>query len=198
MNQVGVNLNQASEALLSYVSGITKNTAKEIVQQRDKEGAFKSREDLRKVKGFGPKTFEQAAGFLRLADAENPLDKSAVHPERYALVETIAKDLGISVADLVGNVDKIRQIDVAKYVSEEVGLPTLKDILSELEKPAPRSSRRVRLRELRREGQQDLRSPGGHAARGCRHQRHQLRRLHRTSASTKTASSTSRRSPTAS
>ena len=136
VNQVGVNLNQASEALLSYVSGITKTTAKEITQHRDKEGAFKSRDDLRKVKGFGPKSFEQAAGFLRLADAENPLDRSAVHPERYALVEKIAKDLGVSVGDLIGNADKIRQVDPVKYVSDEVGLPTLKDILSELEKPA--------------------------------------------------------------
>ncbi|MBK9577139.1 MAG: helix-hairpin-helix domain-containing protein [Fibrobacteres bacterium] len=136
VNQVGVNLNQASEALLSYVSGITKNTAKEIVQYRDKEGAFKTRDELRKVKGFGPKSFEQAAGFLRLAEGENPLDRSAVHPERYALVERIAKDLEISVSELIGNADKIRQIDPVKYVSDEVGLPTLKDILSELEKPA--------------------------------------------------------------
>jgi uncharacterized protein len=136
VNQVGVNLNQASEALLSYVSGITKNTAKEIIQHRDKEGAFKSRDELRKVKGFGPKTFEQAAGFLRLGEGENPLDRSSVHPERYALVEKIATDLGVSISDLIGNADKIRLIDPAKYVSEEVGLPTLKDILSELEKPA--------------------------------------------------------------
>ena len=136
VNQVGVNLNQASEALLSYVSGITKNTAKEIIQHRDKEGAFKSRDELRKVKGFGPKSFEQAAGFLRLGEGENPLDRSSVHPERYALVEKIATDLGVSISDLIGNADKIRLIDPVKYVSDEVGLPTLKDILSELEKPA--------------------------------------------------------------
>ncbi len=136
VNQVGVNLNQASEALLSYVSGITKNVAKSIVAHRDQNGAFKSRAELSKITGFGPKTFEQSAGFLRIADAEHPLDRSAVHPERYALVETMAKDLGVDVASLVGSKELIGKLDLTKYVSDEVGLPTLRDIALELEKPS--------------------------------------------------------------
>jgi len=136
VNQVGVNLNQASEALLSYVSGITKNVAKAIVAHRDSNGAFASRGDLIKVSGFGPKAFEQAAGFLRVPDASHPLDASAVHPERYALVETMAKDLGVEVKELLGNKELVAKIELTKYASDEVGLPTLRDIAMELEKPS--------------------------------------------------------------
>lgn len=135
VNQVGVELNTASAELLSYVAGVGPKLAENITAHRDRVGAFASRAELMKVKGLGPKAFEQCAGFLRIAGAGNPLDASAVHPERYALVGRIAKDVGSSVKDLVGNADALGQIDLPRYVSEDVGMFTLKDILAELAKP---------------------------------------------------------------
>jgi protein Tex len=135
VNKVGVNLNTASYKLLGYVSGIGGSLAKAIVQHRDKKGRFISRADILKVPGFGPKAFEQAAGFLRVPESKNPLDNSAVHPERYAIIEQIAKDLGSSISDLVGKKTAVEAIAFEKYVSDDLGLPTLRDIASELVKP---------------------------------------------------------------
>jgi uncharacterized protein len=135
VNKVGVNLNTASYKLLGYVSGIGGSLAKAIVSHRDKAGKFQSRTDIMKVPGFGPKAFEQAAGFLRVPESNNPLDNSAVHPERYAIVEQIAKDLGSSVSDLVGKKTAVDAIALEKYVNDTVGLPTLRDIAAELVKP---------------------------------------------------------------
>jgi uncharacterized protein len=135
VNKVGVNLNTASYKLLGYVSGIGPSLAKAIVSFRDKSGTFKSRSDVMKVPGFGPKAFEQAAGFLRVPESGNPLDNSAVHPERYAIVEQIAKDLGSNISDLVGKRTAVDAIPIEKYVNESVGLPTLRDIAAELIKP---------------------------------------------------------------
>ena len=135
VNKVGVELNTASAPLLTRVSGIGASLAKRIVEWRNAHGAFRSRSDLKKVTGLGPKAFEQSAGFLRIRGAANPLDASAVHPERYALVEAMAKDLGVGVGELVGNAALAGQIELKKYVSEDVGLPTLKDIVDELKKP---------------------------------------------------------------
>ena len=135
VNKVGVNINTASYKLLGYVSGIGSSLAKAIVSHRDKAGKFASRAEVMKVPGFGPKAFEQAAGFLRVPESTNPLDNSAVHPERYNIVEQIAKDLGSSVSDLVGKKTAVDAIALEKYVNEAVGLPTLRDIASELIKP---------------------------------------------------------------
>jgi uncharacterized protein len=135
VNNVGVELNTASKNLLSYVSGLNSRVASNIVAHRDENGPFKSRRELLKVTGLGPKAFEQAAGFLRIRDGEHPLDASAVHPERYGLVDQIAGDLGCSVSDLVRDDARRQRIDKKRYVSEEVGLPTLTDILAELAKP---------------------------------------------------------------
>jgi len=135
VNHVGVELNTASKHLLTYVSGLNARTAANIVAYRDANGPFRSRMELLKVPGLGPKTFEQAAGFLRIRGGENPLDASAVHPERYPLVERIAADLGCRVEDLLRDGSKRAQICLEKYVTDEVGLPTLKDILAELAKP---------------------------------------------------------------
>ena len=135
VNKVGVELNTASAPLLTRVSGIGASLAKRIVEWRNEHGAFKSRGDLKKVTGLGPKAFEQSAGFLRIRGAANPLDASAVHPERYALVETMAADLGVGVGELVGNAELVNQIELKRYVSGDVGLPTLKDIVEELKKP---------------------------------------------------------------
>ncbi len=135
VNRVGVELNTASKQLLSYVSGLNSRTAANIVAHRDENGAFKTRAELLKVSGLGPKAFEQAAGFLRIRDAKNPLDSSAVHPERYELVEKMAQDMGCSVVELIGDAAKRSKIDKKRYVTPEVGLPTLDDILSELSKP---------------------------------------------------------------
>lgn len=135
VNKVGVELNTASAPLLTRVSGIGASLAKRIVAWRDENGAFKSRSELRKVSGLGPKAFEQSAGFLRIRGAANPLDSSGVHPERYALVERMAADLGVDVKDLVRNGELVDRIDAKRYVSDEVGEPTLKDIFDELKKP---------------------------------------------------------------
>ena len=141
VNFVGVDVNQASEALLGYVAGINKSLAKSIVEHRNQHGPFPSRAAFVKVPHFGPKAFEQAAGFLRIRGAENPLDASSVHPERYELVKKMCEDAGLSLAEISGNSEAVHKIDTAPYISGDVGLPTLMDILAELEKPGrdPRS-----------------------------------------------------------
>ncbi|HEY0988864.1 MAG TPA: helix-hairpin-helix domain-containing protein, partial [Kofleriaceae bacterium] len=135
VNHVGVELNTASAQLLGYVAGIGKSLARKIVLHRDTHGAFASRAKLMDVSGLGPKAFEQAAGFLRIASAAFPLDQSAVHPERYPLVERIAGDLGVELSALVGNQELVDTIDFKKYVTDDVGEPTLRDIAAELAKP---------------------------------------------------------------
>lgn len=145
VNSVGVNLNTASRHLLSYVSGIGPALAKSIVEYRAENGAFKGREELKRVKRLGGKAFEQAAGFLRIPDAANPLDNSSVHPERYALVEQMASDAGIALKELVGNKEMVERINLSAYFSDDVGMPTLNDIAAELAKPGrdPRSLAKV-------------------------------------------------------
>ena len=135
VNGVGVELNTASAPLLERVSGITPTLAKSIVEWRNEHGAFTGREQLHEVKGLGPKAFEQCAGFLRIRGAVNPLDSSAVHPERYALVGRMAADLGVTVRELVGNAAAAKKIDIRRYVTSDVGEPTLRDIVTELVKP---------------------------------------------------------------
>ncbi len=135
VNMVGVELNTASKQLLSYVSGLSSKRAQNIIDYRDEHGPFKSREELNEVPGLGPKAFEQAAGFLRIREGENPLDASAVHPESYHIVEKMAKDLTSSVKDLMREEPLRKKLDLNKYVTDTVGLPTLNDIMSELSKP---------------------------------------------------------------
>jgi uncharacterized protein len=135
VNAVGVEVNTASEHLLTYVSGLGPQLAKNIVACRDENGPFLSRVDLKKVSRLGSKAFEQAAGFLRIRNGENPLDASAVHPESYPVVETIAQDLGCTVVDLMRDQELRQRIDLPRYVTERVGMPTLTDILEELAKP---------------------------------------------------------------
>jgi uncharacterized protein len=135
VNSVGVEVNTASKELLSYVSGLSPALARNIVEFRNENGPFKDREALMKVPRLGEKIFEQAAGFLRINQAENPLDSSAVHPERYQLVQKMASDIGCTVKDLMGTAEIRKQLDLSKYVNDKVGLPTLNDILTELEKP---------------------------------------------------------------
>ncbi len=135
VNGVGVDLNTASKQLLTYISGLGPSLAKRIIDFRNTHGAFSSREEIRKVTGLGPKAFEQAAGFLRIRNGTNPLDKSAVHPESYSIVDTMAADLGCSVSDLMGNEDLRTKIALDRYVTDTVGLPTLKDIMTELARP---------------------------------------------------------------
>ena len=142
VNSVGVNLNTASSYLLSYVSGIGPSLAENIVEYRSENGAYTSRNQLLKVKRLGAKVFEQCAGFLRITDADNPLDNSAVHPEVYHIVDKMARDLNVSAKELVGNADLCSKIDAAKYVEGDFGLPTVNDIINELKKPGrdPRES----------------------------------------------------------
>ena len=135
VNRVGVELNTASKHLLSYVSGLGASLAQNIVDYRATNGAFKSRDELKKVPRLGAKAYEQAAGFLRIRGAKNPLDNSAVHPESYAIAEKMAKDLGVSIQQLIENEILRKQIQIQKYVSATIGLPTLKDIVEELAKP---------------------------------------------------------------
>lgn len=135
VNSVGVNLNTASKHLLFYISGIGPSLAKNIVEFRAQNGPFKSRRELLKVPRLGSKVFEQAAGFLRIPESSNQLDNTAVHPERYALVEIMANDINTKVEDLISNQEKIDAIQIEKYVSQDVGLPTLNDIISELKRP---------------------------------------------------------------
>lgn len=145
VNSVGVNLNTASKSLLSYVSGIGEKMAENIVNFRSENGAFISRKDLKKVPRLGEKAFQQAAGFLRIRDAKNPLDNSSVHPEAYSIVEKMAKDLKVSVTDLIANKDLISKVEPSKYVDENIGLLVIQDILKELEKPGldPRKSTKI-------------------------------------------------------
>lgn len=135
VNKVGVELNTASRHLLAYVSGLNSRTAASLVTHRDTNGPFKSRAELLKISGLGPKAFEQAAGFLRIRDGAHPLDASSVHPERYELVDRMASDLGCTVQDLLRDPAKRAAIKLDRYVTPEVGLPTLKDIVAELAKP---------------------------------------------------------------
>ena len=135
VNKVGVELNTASRHLLAYVSGLNSRTAASLVSHRDTNGPFKSRTELLKISGLGPKAFEQAAGFLRIRDGAHPLDASSVHPERYELVDRMAADLGCTVADLLRDPAKRSAIKLESYATPEVGLPTLKDIVAELAKP---------------------------------------------------------------
>lgn len=145
VNSVGININTASKSLLSYVSGIGEKMAENIVAYRSENGAFEERKQLKKVPRLGEKAYQQAAAFVRISNAKNPLDNSAVHPEAYGIVEKMAKDLKISLNDLIANKEKISQIPLEKYVTEDVGLLGLKDIVKELEKPGldPRKAAKV-------------------------------------------------------
>jgi len=145
VNKVGVNLNTASKHLLTYISGLGPQLAQNIVDYRTENGAFKNRKQLMKVPKMGAKTYEQCAGFLRIPDSANLLDNSAVHPESYGIVEAMAKDLKLEVKELIHNKDIYKIIDLQKYITPKVGLPTLKDIIQELEKPGrdPRSTIQV-------------------------------------------------------
>lgn len=145
VNKVGVNINTASESLLSYVSGIGPKLAENIIKYRNENGAFTSRKDIKKVPRLGGKAFEQAAGFLRIKHGKNSLDNSAVHPESYFLVDKMAKDMSREVEEIIGNKELIQQIKLEKYITESIGLLTLKDIVNELEKPGldPRAKAKV-------------------------------------------------------
>lgn len=145
VNSVGVNINTASVSLLSYVSGIGPKLAENIVNYRNENGAFSSRNEIKKVARLGNKAYEQGAGFLRIKNAKNPLDDSAVHPESYSVIAKMAKDEKCSVSDLIGNKEVLQKIELEKYTSATIGLPTLKDIISELEKPGldPRETAKV-------------------------------------------------------
>lgn len=135
VNAVGINVNTASEKLLTYVSGIGPALAKKVIDARKESNGFKSREELKNIKGFGSKAFEHSAGFLRILNATNPLDNSAVHPESYPIINKMVKDLKTETTKLIGNQQLINTIDLKKYVSEDVGMPTLTDIINELSKP---------------------------------------------------------------
>ena len=148
VNLVGVNVNTASKHLLTYVSGLGPTLAQDIVDYRTENGAFHSRKELLKVPRMGAKAFEQCAGFLRIPQADNPLDNSAVHPESYAIVEKMAKDLKCSVADLIKNKELRSQIDIKNYVTDTVGLPTLTDILQELDKPGRDPRQKIQVFEF--------------------------------------------------
>lgn len=145
VNSVGINVNTASKSLLSYVSGIGEKMAENIVAFRSENGPFEDRKQLKKVPRLGEKAYQQAAAFIRIKDGKNPLDNSAVHPEAYAIVEKMAKDLGIKTHELVANKEKISQISPEKYITSEIGILTLKDVLKELEKPGldPRKAAKV-------------------------------------------------------
>lgn len=145
VNSVGININTASKSLLSYVSGIGEKMAENIVAYRSENGPFEDRKQIKKVPRLGEKAYQQAAAFIRIKDGKNPLDNSAVHPEAYKIVEKMAKDLKISVEDLIGNKEKISQIKLENYITTEIGILGLKDIVKELEKPGldPRKSAKV-------------------------------------------------------
>ncbi|MGH8302576.1 MAG: Tex family protein [Steroidobacteraceae bacterium] len=161
VNAVGVDVNTASPALLARISGLSESLAAAIVRYRDEKGAFRSREALREVPRLGAKTFEQAAGFLRINDGENPLDRSAVHPEAYPVVQRILTDLRKPMAEVMGDSRALRQIEAARYTDERFGLPTVQDILRELEKPG-RDPRPEFKSAVFQEGVEDLKdlSPG--------------------------------------
>lgn len=145
VNSIGINLNTASKSLLSYVSGIGEKMAENIVNYRAENGAFENRKQLKKVPRLGEKAFQQAAAFIRITNGENPLDNSAVHPEAYGIIEKMAKDLGIKTNELVANKEKINLIQAEKYITEDIGILGIKDILKELEKPGldPRKAAKV-------------------------------------------------------
>ena len=145
VNSIGINLNTASKSLLSYVSGIGEKMAENIVNYRAENGAFENRKQLKKVPRLGEKAFQQAAAFIRITNGENPLDNSAVHPEAYEIIEKMAKDLGIKTNELVANKEKINLIQPEKYITEDIGILGIKDILKELEKPGldPRKAAKV-------------------------------------------------------
>lgn len=136
VNAVGVDVNTASVALLTRIAGLNKTIAQNLVNFRNEHGAFANRENLKKVPRLGAKTFEQAAGFLRISGGDNPLDSSSVHPEAYPVVEKILRNKGLTMSDLMGNSEKVRSIKAQDYIDERFGLPTIQDILQELEKPA--------------------------------------------------------------
>lgn len=148
VNKVGVNLNTASKHLLAYISGLGPQLAKNIVDYRAEKGAFTSRSQLKNVPRLGDKAFEQCAGFLRISGGDNPLDNTAVHPESYRLVETMAKDIGCSVSELIQNKDLKKKIDLKKYLSAKVGMPTLTDIMEEIDKPGRDSRQTVKVLEF--------------------------------------------------
>jgi uncharacterized protein len=145
VNSVGINVNTASKSLLSYVSGIGEKMAENIIAYRSENGPFEDRKQLKKVPRLGEKAYQQAAAFIRIKDGKNPLDNSAVHPEAYAIVEKMAKDLGVKTTDLIANKEKIAQIQPENYITSEIGILTLKDALKELEKPGldPRKAAKV-------------------------------------------------------
>lgn len=145
VNAVGINVNTASKSLLSYVSGIGEKMAENIIAYRSENGPFEDRKQLKKVPRLGEKAYQQAAAFIRIKDGKNPLDNSAVHPEAYAIVEKMAKDLGVKTTDLIANKEKIAQIQPENYITSEIGILTLKDALKELEKPGldPRKAAKV-------------------------------------------------------
>ena len=145
VNSVGININTASKSLLSYVSGIGEKMAENIVAFRSENGPFEDRKQLKKVPRLGEKAYQQAAAFIRIKDGKNPLDNSAVHPEAYTIVEKMAKDLGVKTSELIANKEKITQISPEKYITSEIGILTLKDILKELEKPGldPRKAAKI-------------------------------------------------------
>ncbi|HOG04723.1 MAG TPA: Tex family protein [Paludibacter sp.] len=148
VNKVGVNLNTASKHLLTYISGLGPQLAQNIVDFRAENGAFKNRKELLEVPKLGNKTFEQCAGFLRIPDGDNPLDNSAVHPESYAIVEQMAKNLNTEIDKLIHNKELIQQIDLQAYITDEIGLPTLTDIVTELEKPGRDPRKQVQVLEF--------------------------------------------------
>ena len=148
VNLVGVNVNTASKHLLTYVSGLGPTLAQNIVDYRTENGPFESRRQLLKVPRMGAKAYEQCAGFLRIPQAKNPLDNSAVHPESYPIVEQMAKDLNCTVADLIKDKELRSKIDLKKYVTETVGLPTLTDILQELDKPGRDPRQKIQVFEF--------------------------------------------------
>lgn len=148
VNRVGVNVNSASQHLLQYISGLGPQLAQRIVDYRTENGSFTNRKELLKVKGMGAKSYEQSAGFLRIVDGDNPLDNSAVHPERYDLVKRMAKSVGVSLDELVRNEKAIDQIDFQKFITTEIGMPTLNDLKDELKKPARDPRKGIKLFEF--------------------------------------------------
>jgi uncharacterized protein len=145
VNSVGININTASKHLLSYVSGIGEKLAENIVQYRTENGPFEDRNQLKKVPRLGDKAYQQGVAFIRIVNAKNPLDNSAVHPEAYPIVEKMAKDLQVSVNDLIANATKTASIKLEQYITPEIGLLSLKDIIKELEKPGldPRKAAKI-------------------------------------------------------
>ena len=177
VNGVGVEVNTASKELLTYVSGLGPGLAKSIVTYRNEQGPFVSRKALKKVPRLGPKAFEQAAGFLRIRGAQNPLDASAVHPESYPVVEAMAKDVGSTVKDLMTNADLRKQIDLSRYITDTVGLPTLNDIMGELAKPGRDPREQFEAFAFADGVGKDRGRPTGHEAAGHHHEYHGLRRF---------------------